>query len=205
VNDSSPPPRSYSTAEVARRLGVSVPTVQRWVAQGHLKAWKTVGGHRRLDAESADRFIAAQAQGEAALQASQGARKPMTVLIVDDNPDDRDLMSALIEAAVPGARIGHADNGFEALVAIGQTAPDVVITDILMPHMNGYEMLRHLAHDSAVRPRVIVAVTGLTPPRIASLGDWPLAVKIVPKPIDPRQFIDTVKAAVAAAQSPDPG
>jgi excisionase family DNA binding protein len=126
VNDSSPPPRSYSTAEVARRLGVSVPTVQRWVDQGHLKAWKTVGGHRRLDAESADRFIAAQAQGEAALQASQGARKPMTVLIVDDNPDDRDLMSALIEAAVPGARIGHADNGFEALVAIGQDRKSVV-------------------------------------------------------------------------------
>ena len=55
-------PPSYSTAHLARRLGVSVPTVQRWVDLGHLKAWKTVGGHRRIDAESAENFIRVQTQ-----------------------------------------------------------------------------------------------------------------------------------------------
>ena len=42
------------------------------------------------------------------------------------------LMGALVEAAMPGASIGHAENGFEALVVIGQTAPGIVITDIMM-------------------------------------------------------------------------
>ena len=61
--NSRPPtcPPSYSTAHLARRLGVSVPTVQRWVDLGHVKAWKTVGGHRRIDAESAEDFIRVQA------------------------------------------------------------------------------------------------------------------------------------------------
>ena len=45
---SKPDSDSYSTAYVASRLGVSVPTVQRWVDAGHLKAWKTPGGHRRF-------------------------------------------------------------------------------------------------------------------------------------------------------------
>lgn len=198
-DNSSTPPRSYSTAEVARRLGVSVPTVQRWVDQGHLKAWKTVGGHRRLDADSADRFIARQTSAAGAAPEGSGAEaRPLSVLLVDDNTDDRDLMSALVEAAIPGASIGHAENGFEALVAIGQSAPDVVITDIMMPNMNGFEMLCHLANDCAVRPKLIIAVSGLPPDRLAALGEWPMAVKVVSKPIDPRLFIDTVRAGAAA-------
>lgn len=218
MSDNDAPPKSYSTADVARRLGVSVPTVQRWVDLGHLKAWKTVGGHRRLDADSADRFIARQSGHEpghggaaaepvAAQVAAQVAAlaadpPPMSVLVVDDNPDDRDLVSALVEAALPGATVNHAENGFEALVAIGHSAPDVVITDIMMPNMNGFEMLRHLATSSSVRPRLIVAVSGLAPERVAALGDWPLAVKVVGKPIDPRLFIETLKAGIALLAAP---
>ncbi|MEP6505756.1 MAG: helix-turn-helix domain-containing protein, partial [Betaproteobacteria bacterium] len=88
-------PVSYSTAHLARRLGVSVPTVQRWVDLGHLKAWKTVGGDRRIDAESAENFIRIQGQqrgGEAAdAAAAAAAVTPFSVLVVDDNADDRDL------------------------------------------------------------------------------------------------------------------
>lgn len=50
-------PRTYSTVEIARRLGVSIQTVQRWVDAGHLKAWKTMGGHRRISAESAEALL----------------------------------------------------------------------------------------------------------------------------------------------------
>ncbi|XVJ69915.1 MAG: excisionase family DNA-binding protein [Rhizobacter sp.] len=50
--------RTYSTVEIARRLGVSIQTVQRWVDSGKLKAWKTLGGHRRIDAESAEALLA---------------------------------------------------------------------------------------------------------------------------------------------------
>lgn len=193
--------RSYSTAEVARRLGVSVPTVQRWVDLGYLKAWKTVGGHRRLDADGADRFIAAQSSRSAAPQQQPGVRRPWSVLVVDDNPDDRDLLGALVDAALPGSSIGHAENGFEALVVIGQSAPDIVVTDILMPNLNGFEMLRHLAHDSIVRPRLIITVTAMAPDRIAALGEWPLAVKLVPKPVEAQRFLDTLKAGLATLEN----
>jgi len=50
-------PSSYSTAHVAKQLGISVPTVQRWVDAGQRKAWKTPGGHRRIDADSAERLF----------------------------------------------------------------------------------------------------------------------------------------------------
>ena len=56
------PAASYSTAAVARRLGVSIPTVQRWVDQGYLKAWKTVGGHRRIAKQAVDEYLRTHVQ-----------------------------------------------------------------------------------------------------------------------------------------------
>jgi excisionase family DNA binding protein len=64
-------PRTYSTVEVARRLGVSIQTVQRWVDSGKLKAWKTFGGHRRIEAESAEKLLASA--GVSVAPASPGA------------------------------------------------------------------------------------------------------------------------------------
>lgn len=191
--------RSYSTAELARRMGVSIPTVQRWVDAGQLQAWKTLGGHRRIDADSADALIAQQA----ATAAVPSTAAPLGVVIVDDNPDDRDLLGALVEAALPGATVTVADNGVLGLLAIGQTRPDVVITDIQMPQVDGLEMLRQLAGIDAAGPRVLVAVSSLSPRQLAQRGELPASVQYVRKPIaEPDAFIAMLRAAVAGTPPP---
>jgi excisionase family DNA binding protein len=195
------PLSSYSTADVARRLGVSVPTVQRWVDSGHLKAWKTVGGHRRIDAQSAEDFF--RSHGQLLREAPEPAGNlppPLQVMIVDDNPDDRDLLSAMVESALPGAAISLAENGFQALLAIGKAAPDIVITDITMPHMDGLEMIRHLATQSTLRPRLIVAVSSRTPAQIRKLGGVPPDVSFLPKPLDPQRFTEMLHKAVQSLE-----
>jgi excisionase family DNA binding protein len=174
------PAASHSTAAVARRLGVSIPTVQRWVDQGVLKAWKTVGGHRRIDAASVERFIRSR-EGVDPLPAVAAAT---TVLIVEDNPDDRDLLAALVEFALPEAEITLAENGFDALLGVGRRMPDLLITDIVMPHMDGLAMLRHLATQCATRPRVVVAVSSCAPAQLAALGGLPADVGFCAKPVD---------------------
>ena len=192
-------PPSYSTAHLARRLGVSVPTVQRWVDLGHLKAWKTVGGHRRIDAESAESFIRVQMQqrgGEAADAAAAEAVVPFSVLVVDDNADDRDLLCALVEIAVPGARIVVAPNGFDALIEVGKAMPDLIVTDITMPHMDGVEMIRHLSAQGAPRPPAIVAVSAHSAAHVDKLGGLPLGVTLLAKPVEPALFVETVNAAL---------
>lgn len=190
---------SHSTAAVARRLGVSIPTVQRWVDLGHLKAWKTVGGHRRIDAASVERFIQSREPHEDQPGAAVLAAAGLSVLIVDDNPDDRDVLSALAEVALPGVIVQVAENGFEALMAIGRKRPDILITDIVMPHMNGFEMLRHIATQSAPPPRVVFAVSSRTAEQFAELGALPPDVKFLPKPIDPERFVAALQAAVGAS------
>src|SRR5471032_2109130 len=190
-------PPSCSTAHLARRLGVSVPTVQRWVDLGHLKAWKTVGGHRRIDAESAENFIRVQMQqrgGEATAPAE--AVVPFSVLVVDDNPDDSDLLCALVEIAVPGARIVVAANGFDALIEVGKAMPDLIVTDITMPHMDGVEMTRHLCTQNHARPPAIVAVSSHSAAHVDKLGALPPGVTLLSKPVEPARFVETVNLAL---------
>jgi excisionase family DNA binding protein len=187
-------PESFSTATVARRLGVSTPTVQRWVDQGHLKAWKTVGGHRRVDARS---VLALEAgQGLAAL-AERDPKAPLAVLVVDDNPDDRDVLSAVVLQALPAARLSVAENGFEALMKIGQDPPDVLVTDIVMPHMDGLEMLRHLAGAGAGRAPLIVATSSHRPEELVRLGGLPADVRFLQKPVDAERLITILRGALA--------
>lgn len=189
-----PRPSSYSTAHVAKRLGISVPTVQRWVDAGQLKAWKTPGGHRRIDAESAERLFEAHAQ-DLPTPFDRGA-EALSVMLVEDNPDDREILTLLINEALPGAQLVVFESGIQALVAIGQRSPDIVVTDVVMPHMNGIEMLRQLATQCVVRPRLIVAVSSFTPQQLAQMGELPPGVRSIGKPIDPQPFIDVLQSVV---------
>ena len=194
--NSRPPqgPPSFSTAHLARRLGVSVPTVQRWVDLGHLKAWKTVGGHRRIDADSAEGFIRAQTQQRGGAAAEPVV--PFSVLVVDDNADDRDVLCALVEMAVPGARVIVAANGFDALIEVGKAMPDLIVTDITMPHMDGVEMIRHLALRGDARSPAIVAVSAHSAAHVDGLGGLPPGVTLLSKPVEPARFVETVNAAL---------
>ena len=187
--NSRPPtcPPSYSTAHLARRLGVSVPTVQRWVDLGHLKAWKTVGGHRRIDAESAESFIRSHTQ-----RGGEDAVAPFSALVVDADSDDRDLLCALMDIAVPGARITCAGNGFDALIEMGKAMPDLIVADLALAHMDGVEMIRHLCARGDARPPAIVVVSA----HIERLGALPAGVALLAKPVERARFVETVNQAL---------
>lgn len=208
MNDAALPDAhtSVSTTEAAALLGVSKPTVQRWVDQGHLRAWKTVGRHRRIELSSVHAFIAAKAPGRMVPMpvARRGAPQALSVLIVDDSAEDRQLLRALAARLLIGAVVEEADDGFAALVAIGRRVPDVLITDIMMPHMDGFEMLRHVCALRHGRPRVIVAVSNLAPARVAELGGLPPEVLLLRKPVSEAALLGAMGRSGVVARLPDP-
>lgn len=209
-------PKSYSTLEVARTLGVTVQTVQRWVDAGHLKAWKTVGGHRRIDAESVTRFReAANVTGEMAMASAEpsGAEaapaQPLAdnhktrVLVIDDDPADRKLAGFLLRRLRPDWVVDYVDNGFAALLAIGREAPDVLITDVNMPHLNGPAMLRTLFDTPGFERMAILAVSSHSTQEITAMGGLPSGVAFLHKPLSPnalQAFLDGAQSRVGAGK-----
>lgn len=189
-------PRSYSTLQLAQALGVSVQTVQRWVDAGHVKAWKTVGGHRKIDADSADAWIRAmRAAGGSAPEASamSASGTLLRVLLVDDDSEFLDFLATLVADILPGAEIERAHNGFEALQSMARTTPDLLVTDVVMPHIDGLEMLRHVSMQAA-RPACVVVTSAMAREDVERKGALPADFEFFSKPLDQNRFADLLRS-----------
>lgn len=172
---------TYSTQEAARLLKISRNTVQNWVDSGKLLAWKTAGGHRRLDGDSVRRVLQEQ---RVALGKQNLSQTPFTLLIVDDDPMYRELLQVRLQKSLPQAVILSANDGFEGLVKLGQHKPHVLITDLNMPGMDGFQMLSSLAQNSDATLERIFAITSLNELDIAKRGGLPNNVQVFFKPVD---------------------
>ena len=76
-----------------------------------------------------------------------------------------------------------AEDGFEGLVLIGRHSPDLVITDLAMPDMDGFKMISPLKTQSAITRSSIIVVTALGPDDIEAEGGLPAGIPVYPKPI----------------------
>lgn len=109
------------------------------------------------------------------------------ILIVDDEQDIRDILADVLEDQ--GYSVLKAEDGVAALELLEHTEPAVIVLDIIMPRLDGAEVLRRLrAHTEWSKIPVIVSTSD--PSRA------PLGVKVVPKPVD----VDVLLKAVAKAQ-----
>lgn len=180
-------PADYcSTKEAAATLGVSHRTVQLWVENGTLQAWRTAGGHRRITVESVNRLVdgrrkAIGAHPSATVKAAP-ASNGRRVLVVDDDP----LMLRLYELEMTGwgleLDLVKANNGFEALIRIGEQRPDLLVSDLNMPGMDGFRMIRTLREDSGTAPMNMIVVSGLDRATIKAMG-LPSDIPVFPKPV----------------------
>lgn len=119
----------------------------------------------------------------------------MKALIVDDTKNDRMLLSTLLKTA--GFDIVEACNGFEALEKVGNEKPDIIISDVMMPEMDGFMLLRNLKKDSKTKaiPFILYSAS-YESNEDKELGLSLGASRYFFKPIDPVQFIDDIKAVI---------
>jgi len=109
------------------------------------------------------------------------------VLIVEDDPDMADVMVRLLEHAGFAART--AENGKKALEAVAERTPAVVLLDILMPVMDGWECARQLRARYGVRlPIVVVTAAEHIETRCVEVG----ADHLLPKPFELRELLRLV-------------
>lgn len=181
----------YTTIEASKLLGVSVRTVQLWVESGDLEAWKTAGGHRRIVASSVEDYIQRQgaktgAQGAKGSAVKSSASKRL--LIVEDNPTVAKFYEAAINSWKQSIDVVVTQDGFEGLLEIGQSPPDLLISDIYMPGMDGLQMIRSLYKSEQLSGEKIIVISGLSNENITERGGIPSDVAFFAKPVNIEQL-----------------
>jgi PAS domain S-box-containing protein len=126
-----------------------------------------------------------------------------TILIVDDRPANRDFLVTLL--GYSGHRLLEAADGAEGLAVVRAERPDLVIADILMPTMDGYEFVRQLRADPAVADtRVVFYTAQYHEPEARRLADACGVSDVLTKPCEPEVVLRTVEAALGHAPPPPP-
>jgi len=179
---------SCTTSEAANALGICVRTTQLWVESGRLRAWKTPGGHRRILWESVNEQF--QQREEECGSSLEG----FDVLIVEDDRIQRIILQSRIQAIGPEINVRTVYNGVEGLIKVGERQPQVLITDLLMPGLDGFHMLKSLTSSPVIRPIQIIASTGLTDTEIKAHGGLPERVVVFHKPIQIPLLVAMIRA-----------
>lgn len=184
-------------------LGVSLRTVQLWVEAGVLDAWKTQGGHRRISAESVEKVLAERdvifnRKLNSKLKTPSLQGNALNVLVAEDNEVYRDLLEFYFNNLSIPVNLTFVSDGFECLISLGKLLPDIVITDLNMPKISGFDLIRHLTSCEAYDDMQIIALTGLTPADVEEKGGLPDRVQIFYKPFSFKQLELIVNDLVAS-------
>ena len=197
-----------TTKEAAVMLGVSVGTVQLWSESGLLQAWKTAGGHRRVIRESVERLLH-KAPGtisrESSLEpptGSQNTARRLQVLVVEDDVNLLRLYETRIAMWPMAPKVVVANNAFAALLVMGRISPDLLITDLRMPGIDGFVMLNALQKAPESSNTRIVVVTGMDNSEVAARGGLPPDIEILGKPIPFDRLQQIAEELVSSWQLP---
>jgi len=146
----------FTTFEISQICGVNPTTVQNWVKGKKLRAFQTPGGHRRVRREDLVAFLK-----EFGMPLPEDlSQSPPLILIVDDEGDILDMLEDLLKSGDEQVKVAKAQNGVDALLMIGETKPDLLILDLMLPGMNGFEVCKKLKSSPGTRSIKRVAISG---------------------------------------------
>jgi len=156
--DSEAGRRFFTTSEVAKYCAVTNDGVLKWIKSGKLRAFSTPGGHYRVSAEDFRSFLEKYdiPVDEAFFS---GDRKERSVLVVDDEPNIREIVRRLLKELEPELRVEEACDGYEASIKIGSMQPDLVIMDVMMPRVDGISLCKSVRDNPKTQHIKVLAIT----------------------------------------------
>ena len=120
---------------------------------------------------------------------------PRRILVAEDHRDSREAIVALLEAV--GYLVSVAENGREAVERATAELPDLVLMDVMMPEIDGFDATRRLRADERTRYLPIIAVTAMEGAREGVLAAG--ADDCIPKPVDTRLLLGRIRAVLERA------
>ncbi len=170
--------------QAARFLGVAQSTIRKWSDQGRVPAFYTPGGHRRYRRSDLEAFLDRSGPG------GRPKAGPL-VLLVDDDEKVRELVRVNLE--FEGYIVREAGSAQQGLEAIAEAKPDLVLLDVMMPQVDGWEMLRQIQDQYGAGAIPVIMFSGQADEATLTQAASGGAHAFVGKPFDLQQLIDQTK------------
>ena len=189
-------------SEVAEAAKVLPSTIRHYTDIGLLRAaGYTDGGHRLYSRqETLERLVRIQALSKRGLTLPQikeellGQSKVRKVLIVDDEQEVVELVTELLGMKFPGWQIRSAMDGFMAGRVLGEFFPDLVILDLMLPGIDGFQVCRQIRNDKSLAGIKVLAMTGYDSPEMHSKIMACGANDYLAKPMDNQILVDKIES-----------
>ena len=168
--------------QAAKYLGVAQSTVRKWCDTGRLPAFYTPGGHRRFRRSDLDAFLGSSGRPR---------RGAPLILIVDD--DDRLREFVRVNLEMDGYDVREAASAEEGLAALEEEPPDLILLDVMMPRVDGWEMLRRVQEKHGVGAIPVIMFSGKVDETGAEAATGRGPEAFIGKPLDPQKLIESTK------------
>jgi len=155
-----------TTGEAAKACGVKLNTIKNWIRNGDITAIRTPGGHWRIPQSAfmafLDTFNTPTTPSD--INSDVDAKR---ILIIDDEISAHELVTGALEAHCPDYSLYSAHDGYSGLMEIGRLQPDLILLDIMMPDINGLQIIQRLKADKSPLPEArIIAITAASDRRL---------------------------------------
>ena len=178
-------PEWLTLGQAAKYLGVAQSTMRKWSDAGRVSAFYTPGGHRRYRRSDLDQFL--DRSGRSGTSTDEGP----VVLIVDDDERLREYVRVNLE--IEGYTVREAASADEGLASLEEESPDLILLDVMMPKVDGWEMLRRVQEKHGVGAIPVIMFSGKVDERSAAEATSRGAQGFIGKPFDPRALIESTK------------
>ncbi len=182
-------PDWLTLGQAAKYLGMAQSTIRKWSDNGRLPAFYTPGGHRRYRRGDLDQFL--ERGGTFTPRRAEGRR---LILIVDD--DDRLREFVRVNLEMEGYAVREASNATEGLAALEDEPPDLILLDVMMPQVDGWEMLRRVQERHGVGTIPVIMFSGKVDDEALKRATSRGAQGFIGKPFNPQDLIDSTKQLV---------
>ena len=177
-------PDWLTLGQAAKYLGVAQSTIRKWSDQGRVPAFYTPGGHRRYRKGDLDQFL----ENSGPSGTTEGTS---VVLIVDDDPRLREYVRVNLE--MEGYLVREAGSAEEGLRVLEESTPDLVLLDVMMPNVDGWEMLQRVQERHGVGAIPVIMFSGKIDETAAPEAESRGAQGFIGKPFNPQELIDQTK------------
>lgn len=180
-----------STGDVARLCHVTQVAVWKWIKKGKLKAYRFPGGHYRIEPGAFREFAK---QNGIPVDAALLPQTRKRVLIVDDEPSVVEVVTRAVQRLGKDVTIATACDGFEAGLQVATFRPDLLLLDLMMPGMDGFQVCRLVRNNPATAHIKIIIITAYGSHENLQRALQAGADDFVHKPVDLDRLLDKVRA-----------